>query len=70
MTLELDDLFDDAIECWQCNGDGVMYSCFEEFACIDPEGGCDVCERRCDICKGKGGWPAQTDEPVTGGPSP
>jgi hypothetical protein len=44
------------VECWQCSGDGVTYSCFEEYACIDPEGGCDDCERRCDICRGKHGW--------------
>jgi hypothetical protein len=45
---------DDDDECWQCGGEGVTYSCFEEFACIDPEGGCDECERRCDVCNGKG----------------
>jgi len=36
--------------CWQCGGEGVVYDCFEEYACIDPEGGCDLCERRCDVC--------------------
>lgn len=49
--------FYDQIECWQCGGDGFVAACFEEYACIDPEGGCDYCMRRCDICKGKGGWP-------------
>ncbi len=45
--------WDDQLEgtCWQCGGDGVVYDCFEEYACIDPEGGCDMCERRCDVCK-------------------
>jgi hypothetical protein len=46
--------FDDQAECWNCGGEGVIYSCFEEYACIDPEGGCDECERRCDVCKGVG----------------
>ena len=45
--------WDDQLDgtCWQCGGDGVVYDCFEEYACIDPEGGCDMCERRCDVCK-------------------
>jgi hypothetical protein len=38
-------------ECWNCGGEGVIYSCFEEYACIDPEGGCDLCSRRCDVCR-------------------
>ncbi len=52
------DLYDPPhIECWQCAGEGTVSYCFEEFACIDPEGGCEDCTRTCDICKGKGGWP-------------
>ena len=47
--------FDDFDEmdnsCPNCGGEGYVYSCFEEFACIDPEGGCDLCMRRCDWCK-------------------
>lgn len=43
-------------ECWQCSGEGVVYMCCEEFACIDPESGCDDCARKCGICYGKGGW--------------
>ena len=43
-------VIDDADECWQCNGEGFIYSCHTEYACIDPEGGCDLCERVCDIC--------------------
>jgi len=43
-----DDLAQD--ECWQCGGEGYVSSCFEEYACIDPEGGCDLCMRRCDVC--------------------
>ena len=37
--------------CPNCGGDGFVYSCFEEWACVDPEGGCDLCERRCDWCR-------------------
>lgn len=37
--------------CPNCCGEGVVYSCFEEWACVDPESGCDECERRCDWCK-------------------
>lgn len=37
--------------CWQCDGEGFVYDCFEEYACIDPEGGCDLCMSRCDICR-------------------
>ncbi len=43
------DEFDDE-ECSNCGGEGFYYSCDEEFACIDPEGGCDLCRRRCDWC--------------------
>ena len=39
--------------CPNCGGEGVVYSCFEEWACVDPEGGCDLCERRCDWCRPK-----------------
>lgn len=45
--------FDDQPEdcCTNCGGEGVVYCCEEEWACIDPEGGCDLCERRCDWCR-------------------
>jgi len=43
------------VECWQCAGEGVIYSCFDGL-CVDAEEGCDDCARRCDICRGKGGW--------------
>lgn len=46
-------LDDDDEDCWQCGGEGVTYCCFEEFACVDPESGCDECERRCDVCNGR-----------------
>jgi hypothetical protein len=38
-------------DCPNCGGDGVVYSCFDECACVDPESGCDECERACDWCK-------------------
>jgi hypothetical protein len=47
----MDDDFDDDEECWSCDGEGVIYSCVSEYACIDPEGGCDLCERRCLVCR-------------------
>ncbi len=45
-----DDDFDPA-ECWQCGGEGYIAHCFEDYACVDPEEGCDDCLRPCDICK-------------------
>lgn len=52
------------VECWQCGGDGFVSSCFEEFACIDPDEGCEDCQRKCDVCEGGGGWdrPDEDDE--------
>jgi hypothetical protein len=44
------------IDCWQCGGEGEIADCWEEYACIDPESGCDLCMKRCDICGGMGGW--------------
>lgn len=37
-------------DCPECGGDGYTYDCFEEWACIDPEGGCSDCARRCLWC--------------------
>jgi hypothetical protein len=37
--------------CPNCGGEGVVYVCFSEYACVDPESGCDLCERRCDWCQ-------------------
>jgi hypothetical protein len=50
-------------DCWNCGGEGAVSSCPTEYACMDPEGGCDLCKRRCDICKGKGGWLTNEPEP-------
>ena len=49
-------------ECYNCGGEGVVCSCYEEWACIDPEEGCDLCARRCDVCQGKGGWEGPDDD--------
>lgn len=38
-------------ECWNCLGEGVTYSCEQEFACADPDSGCEWCERRCWVCQ-------------------
>jgi hypothetical protein len=50
--------FDDYDEtddtCPNCGGEGVYFDCFGEWACIDPESGCDLCMHRCDWCNGKG----------------
>lgn len=56
MTPPVEDQIGEAVECWNCAGEGFVSSCFEEFACVDPESGCDDCTRYCDICGGRGGW--------------
>ena len=45
-----DDPYDDD-ECANCGGEGIVYMCHSEYACVDPEGGCDECARRCDWCQ-------------------
>jgi len=37
--------------CWNCGGTGFVSDCFEEYACLYPEDGCDLCTRRCDDCR-------------------
>jgi hypothetical protein len=44
------DPMDDGI-CGNCGGEGVVYMCLDEIGCVDPESGCDLCERRCDWCR-------------------
>ncbi len=39
--------------CWNCSGEGFVSSCFEEWACVDPESGCDLCISRCDVCRAR-----------------
>jgi len=46
---EYDDDFDQDV-CWNCGGEGFVANCFEEFACVHPEEGCDLCTHSCDIC--------------------
>jgi hypothetical protein len=58
-----DDYDGDWVTCWQCGGDGELANCWEEYACVDPEGGCSECMQRCDVCCGKGGW--DPDPPST-----
>lgn len=41
-------------ECWNCGGEGFVASCFSEYACMYPDEGCDLCTRRCDVCKPAG----------------
>jgi hypothetical protein len=38
-------------DCWNCGGEGYVSSCFESFACLDPDSGCDLCTKRCTICR-------------------
>lgn len=40
----------DEVQCWQCHGTNYVSDCLEEWACIDPEEGCDLCTRVCDVC--------------------
>lgn len=44
------------IECWACGGEGTVADCEDDIGCVDPESGCDLCMRRCDVCGGKGSW--------------
>jgi hypothetical protein len=65
-----DELADDDlgpfVECWQCGGVGLLAGCFEDCcsgADCDPDDAENCCcPRRCDVCKGKGGWPADGDK--------
>lgn len=53
MPLGPEDYDDFEDECSNCGGEGFVYDCDEPFACVDPEGGCDLCMRRCDWCNRK-----------------
>jgi hypothetical protein len=46
----LGDYEDPQEDCPNCGGEGYVSMCFEEFACIDPDGGCEDCMTRCDWC--------------------
>ncbi len=46
-----DDYYDEHDDgCYECGGEGFVSDCVEEWACIDPEYGCDYCTRRCPLC--------------------
>lgn len=40
-------------ECWDCGGDGYVFDCLDG-CCADADAGCDLCTRRCEVCRGKG----------------
>lgn len=50
--VNFDDIdFGDDDTCPNCAGEGVIYMCVSDYACVDPESGCDLCERACDWCR-------------------
>lgn len=53
--------YDDHMDggCYECGGEGFVSDCVEEWACIDPEYGCDYCTRRCPLCNSPKRDPAQ-----------
>jgi hypothetical protein len=53
-SLEAWDSHDDQLEdCWNCGGEGYVANCFSEYACLYPDEGCDLCTRRCDVCRAR-----------------
>ncbi len=54
------------VECWQCGGVGKLAGCFEDCcsgADSDPEDAEYCCApTRCDVCKGRGGYPLPITE--------
>lgn len=58
-----DDWDDYGEDCANCGGEGFVAHCFQEFACVYPDLGCDLCMSRCDWCN-----PAPNkSQPPTGG---
>ena len=51
MSIEPDDdwEFDDPDDCYRCNGEGFVWSCFDG-SCVEAEEGCDDCTRPCPEC--------------------
>ncbi len=47
---EYDFDYDETEECANCGGEGYVSHCFEEWACMHPDEGCNLCMRRCDWC--------------------
>lgn len=45
-------------DCWQCSGNGRIAGCFEDTCVCGGDDDPDTCcsPRRCDICRGKGGF--------------
>jgi hypothetical protein len=50
--IDYDHDFDDG-QCSNCDGEGYVAMCMTEYACVDPEYGCDQCMVLCDWCKPK-----------------
>lgn len=61
---EYDDDFDLG-DCWNCSGEGFVSSCFEEWACMYPDEGCDLCTRLCEICQPTKPGPQGDAHPVS-----
>lgn len=54
---------DDDGGCYECGGEGFVSDCVEEWACVDPEYGCDYCTQRCPLCNPpKRPTPPRTDD--------
>lgn len=49
-----DETDDDSGDCWNCGGEGYVSSCESEYACVDPESGCEFCTRPCEVCNPHG----------------
>ena len=49
-------------DCPNCGGSGIIYSCWTEYACVDPENGCEECARRCDWCSPRAALNPDTGE--------
>lgn len=49
-AVDYDDDFDNG-DCWNCDGEGFVINCFDEGACLHPDEGCDLCTRRCEVCR-------------------
>lgn len=60
---EMDFEYEDT-SCPNCGGEGFVAHCWEEYACIDPEGGCDDCLEPCDWCNPPPGRTAPPQEPT------
>jgi len=59
---EWDDEFgEDDEDCPHCGGEGFVANCWEEYACIDPDGGCADCLAPCDYCNPRGPQIAQSE---------